>query len=100
MVALDTLAWDVWALPAMPEPISTAAGVLGERVRDRRQQLGLSQEAMASAIGIHWSFLGQIERGQRNINLHNLLKLAAGLGVDPADLVRGLAPPEHPPGAA
>ena len=49
---------------------------------------------MAHQIGIHWTFLGQIERGQRNLNLHNLLKLARGLGVDPGDLVRSLKPPE------
>ncbi len=49
---------------------------------------------MAHQIGVHWTFLGQVERGQRNLNLHNLLKLAAGLGVDPAELVQGLQPPK------
>jgi transcriptional regulator with XRE-family HTH domain len=78
----------------MPEPLSPATKVFGERVRDRRQFLGLSQEAMADQIGIHWTFLGQVERGQRNLNLHNLLKVANGLGVDPAELVKGLQPPE------
>jgi hypothetical protein len=33
--------------------------------------------------------------GRRNLNLHNLLKLATGLGVDPAELVQGLQPPEE-----
>lgn len=77
----------------MAEPISLAARTLGERVRARRLKLGLSQEALADQAGIHWTFLGQVERGQRNINLHNLLKVAAGLGIDPAELVRGLRPP-------
>ena len=80
---------------AMAEPISPAAGLLGERVRARRQALGLSQEALAHQIGIHWTFLGQIERGQRNLSLHNLLKVAKGLGVDPAELVEGLKPPKQ-----
>jgi transcriptional regulator with XRE-family HTH domain len=79
----------------MAEPISDAARVLGERIRGRRHELGLSQEAMAAQIGIHWTFLGQVERGQRNLNLHNLVKLAAGLGLDPAELVRGLQPPQE-----
>jgi transcriptional regulator with XRE-family HTH domain len=48
---------------------------------------------MADQIGIHWTFLGQVERGQRNLNLHNLLKIAKGLGVDPASLVEALEPP-------
>lgn len=77
----------------MAEPISDAARLLGERVRRRRDQLGLSQEAMAHEIGIHWTFLGQVERGRRNLNLHNLLKIAHGLGLDPSELVRGLQPP-------
>jgi transcriptional regulator with XRE-family HTH domain len=78
----------------MPKPISEAARAFGERVRSRREELGLSQEALADQAGIHWTFLGQVERGRRNLSLHNLLKVAAGLGVDPADLVRGLRPPK------
>jgi transcriptional regulator with XRE-family HTH domain len=81
----------------MPEPLSQATKVFGERVRDRRHILGLSQEALADQIGIHWTFLGQVERGQRNLNLHNLLKVARGLGVDPAELVQGLQPPDDEP---
>jgi len=57
-------------------------------------KLGLSQEAAAERCGVHWTFLGQVERGRRNLSLHNILKLAAGLDVDPADLVRGLEPPK------
>lgn len=78
----------------MPEPISAAARTLGERVRARRQSLHLSQEALADRSDLHWTFVGQVERGQRNLNLHNLLKFAAGLDVDPGELVRGLRPPE------
>jgi transcriptional regulator with XRE-family HTH domain len=78
----------------MAKPISPATQVFGERVRARRQKLGLSQEALAHQAGIHWTFLGQVERGRRNVSLHNLLKLAAGLGVDPAELVQGLQPPD------
>jgi transcriptional regulator with XRE-family HTH domain len=77
----------------MAEAISPATKTLGQRVRARRQELGLSQEALADQTGVHWTFLGQVERGQRNINLHNLLKVAAGLEIDPAELVRGLLPP-------
>jgi transcriptional regulator with XRE-family HTH domain len=77
----------------MPEPLSDATRVLGERVRAQRELLGLSQEALADQAGVHWTFLGQVERGQRNLSLHNLLKIAAGIGVDPSELVRGLEPP-------
>ena len=83
----------------MPAPLSAATATLGQRVRSHREALGLSQEAAAHRCGVHWTFLGQVERGRRNISLHNLLKLAAGLDVDPCELVRGLTPPEdgaHP----
>jgi transcriptional regulator with XRE-family HTH domain len=75
------------------DPISPAAGAFGERVRTRRHELGESQEQLADASGLHWTFVGQVERGQRNISLHNILKLAEGLGIDPAELVRGLQAP-------
>lgn len=73
-------------------PRSIAARQLGERIKAYRHALGISQEALADRSGLHWTFVGQVERGQRNPNLHNLLKLAAGLGVDPGKLVRGLTP--------
>jgi transcriptional regulator with XRE-family HTH domain len=77
----------------MPNPVSPALGTLGARLRTRRTELGLSQEGLAHKAGLHWTFVGQVERGQRNISLHNLLKLAHALDIDPADLVRGLTPP-------
>ncbi len=77
----------------MPSPISPATATLGARVRARREAQGLSQEELAHRSHLHWTFVGKVERGQRNLNLHNLLKLAAGLGVDPAELIQGLRPP-------
>lgn len=75
-------------------PISDAAGTFGKRVRARRLDLGKSQEKLAAESGLHWTFVGQVERGQRNISLHNILKLAELLEIDPAELVRGLKAPE------
>jgi transcriptional regulator with XRE-family HTH domain len=77
----------------MPDPISPAAETFGERVRKRRQQLGLSQEQLAVTSGLHWTFVGQVERGQRNLSLHNILKLAAGLEINPGKLMNDLLPP-------
>jgi transcriptional regulator with XRE-family HTH domain len=77
----------------MPEPLSQATAELGARVRSHRQKLGLSQEGLADVSGLHWTFVGQVERGRRNLSLHNLLKLADALGIDPGQLVSGLKPP-------
>lgn len=83
----------------MPTPLSSATTELGARVRVRRQELSLSQEALGHVAGLHWTFVGQVERGRRNISLHNLLKLAEALQIDAAMLVTGLKPPtEQPPG--
>jgi transcriptional regulator, XRE family len=71
-------------------PISSAAGEFGARVRARRRELGLSQEALAEGSELHWTFIGQVERGQRNLSLHNILRVARVLDVDPGELVRGL----------
>lgn len=76
-------------------PLSSATAAFGERVRHARNQLGDSQERLADRCGLHWSFIGQVERGRRNVSLHNILKLAAGLSVDPAALVAGLKPPQE-----
>lgn len=74
-------------------PVSLAAQTFGERVRERRHALNLSQEQLADVTGLHWTFVGQVERGRRNLTLHNILKLAEGLQVDPAELVRELPAP-------
>lgn len=71
-------------------PLSAATAEFGRRVRERRQELGLSQEGLAHEAGLHWTFVGQVERGQRNLTLHNIVKLARGLAVDPSVLVSRL----------
>jgi transcriptional regulator with XRE-family HTH domain len=74
----------------MPETKSEAARIFGERVRQNRQRLGISQETLAQLSDVHWTFVGQVERGTRNLSLHNIIKLAGGLDVDPAVLIGGI----------
>jgi len=79
----------------VPTQPSDATRVLGELIRVERHAQELSQEALADRCGVHWTFLGQVERGRRNLSLHDLLKIADGLAIDPGQLVRGLqAPPQ------
>jgi len=77
----------------MATPLSLATQTFGQRVRQRRQELTLSQEGLAAVAGLHWTFVGQVERGQRNLSLHNMLKLAEALQLDPGELVKGLRAP-------
>ena len=67
------------ALGGYPEPARAADAVV----------------ALETAIAkLHWTFVGQVERGRRNLSVHNLLRLANALKMDPADLVRGLKAPK------
>jgi transcriptional regulator with XRE-family HTH domain len=68
----------------------------GRRVRERRLAAGLSQEALGDRSGIHRTYVGGVERGERNLALANILRLAAALAVDPGDLVTGLRAPPAP----
>lgn len=68
----------------------------GGRVRSQRQALGLSQERLAEKADLHWSYVGQVERGKHGkngIGLVAILKLADALDLDPAQLVEGLRRP-------
>ncbi len=73
-------------------PRSHSTLQFGERVRARRRALGLSQEGLAETVGVHRTYVGSIERGERNVSLINILRLGAALDVDPAELVGGLKP--------
>jgi transcriptional regulator with XRE-family HTH domain len=59
----------------------------GRRVCELREAADLTQEGLAHAAGLHWTYIGQIERGERNLTYKNVLKLARGLGLDPAELL-------------
>ena len=78
--------------PAKPA-LNETTRVFGERVRDRRLELGLSQEAAAVRCGIHWTQLGKVERGQRSLRLETIVKIAQGLEIDPGKLVSRLPAP-------
>jgi transcriptional regulator with XRE-family HTH domain len=63
---------------------------LGERVRVRRHELGLSQEVLAEHAGLHRNYIGGIEQGRRNVAAVNLVRLAIALEIDPGELLAGL----------
>ena len=51
----------------------------GQKVRDERDKLGLSQEELASRAGVHRTYIGMIERAEKNITLQNIEKIAKAL---------------------
>lgn len=67
---------------------TTLRAIFAENVRNLRKVLGLSQEALADAAGLHRTYIGSVERGERNLSLDNIGKIAAALGVPPDSLLR------------
>jgi transcriptional regulator with XRE-family HTH domain len=61
--------------------------LFGRRLAALRKEMGWSQEALALESGLARSYLGGVERGQRNIALRNIYRLAETLGVSAADLM-------------
>ena len=59
----------------------------GERVRELRKEKGLSQEALALACDLDRTYIGGVERGERNISLLNIHKIAVALSVAAKDLL-------------
>ena len=63
---------------------------LGERIRTFRKAKGLSQEGLAEATGLHRTYIGGVERGERNISIVNLSSIAKALGISLTELFKGV----------
>lgn len=64
--------------------------ILGSRIRETRKACGMSQEGLALQAEIDRSFMGQVERGQRNVSFVTLCKIASVLKTDLGTLRNGL----------
>jgi transcriptional regulator with XRE-family HTH domain len=60
---------------------------VGRNLRAYREAQGLSQEAFADVLGIHRTYMGAIERGERNLTLRSIERIVAGLDLDPLVLL-------------
>jgi transcriptional regulator with XRE-family HTH domain len=58
---------------------------VGERIRALRKAAGLSQERLAERAGLHYTYIGAVERAERNVTLDTLVRIANGLGVAVGD---------------
>ena len=60
----------------------------GKAIRKRRQKLGVSQEAFADTCGLDRTYIGGIERGERNVSLINIERIAEALRISLSELFR------------
>ena len=60
---------------------------LGIAIRQKRVALGLSQEELADQCGLHRTYIGSVERGERNIAIDNVIKISEALSCKVSDLV-------------
>ncbi|UUC94381.1 helix-turn-helix domain-containing protein [Comamonas sp. C11] len=72
----------------MPNKRPSPEVSLGKAVRSRRLELGWSQEDLGFEAGIHRTYVGVIERGEKSISIGSLVHLAETLGVKASDLLR------------
>jgi transcriptional regulator with XRE-family HTH domain len=72
----------------MPPKKSAASVALGAAARSLRTERGLPQEAFARRAGLDRSYYGAIERGEFNVTLDTIVKIAAALGVSVATLLK------------
>jgi transcriptional regulator with XRE-family HTH domain len=61
----------------------------GQRIREERLRQGLSQEDLADRASVHRTYIGMIERAEKNITLKNIEKIANALGVEISDIFKG-----------
>ena len=59
----------------------------GKRVREERDKKGISQERLGQLAGVHRTYIGMIERAEKNITLTNMQKIARALGMRVNDLI-------------
>lgn len=71
----------------MGKNIQTA---LGAHIRKLRKAQAWSQERLAESSGMHWTYIGQVERGERNLTLQSIQAIAKALNLKISELFRGV----------
>jgi transcriptional regulator with XRE-family HTH domain len=60
---------------------------VSEIIREQREKVGMSQNALARITGMHRSYIGDLERGSRNVSVRNLSRLASAMGLQPSKML-------------
>ena len=63
---------------------------LGKKIRELRVALSISQEMLAELTNLHRTYIGSVERGERNVSLKNILAISRALKTTPSSLLQGI----------
>lgn len=72
--------------------MSSLPKLIGERIRNFRKEKGFSQEELAYKANLHTTYIGQLERGEKNATLESVEKVASALGISLEELFRSIHP--------
>lgn len=64
--------------------------LLGENIKTLRRSKDISQEDLASLCSLHRTYIGSVERGERNVSLTNIVLIARALNTSPSNLLKGI----------
>ncbi|MGG1314835.1 helix-turn-helix domain-containing protein [Cohnella laeviribosi] len=78
-------------------PVADIRRLVDSKIREYRKAKGLSQDQLAERCGFHYSYIGGVERGERNISLENLAKIASALELEPKTFFEFDIPIQQPP---
>ena len=62
----------------------------GKNIRKHRKRLDITQEELADCVELHRTYIGAVERGERNVSLENIVAIARGLNTTPSKLLEGI----------
>lgn len=72
----------------MADIITAKLIALGTAIRESRKSVGLSQEEFGHACGLHRTYIGQVERGEKNVSFENIYKMSVALQCSPSALFK------------
>ena len=64
--------------------------LIGNNIRNQRKERGFSQEELAEKASLHRTYIGSVERGERNISIENIVSIARALRILPKELLEGI----------
>lgn len=64
--------------------------MLGQNIKFYRQENLMSQEQLADRASVHRTYIGSVERGERNLSLTNIVRISRALGIPPSTLLKGI----------